>query len=373
MYAPAPRRTPPAMLHWMAALVAGSLAYALADILCDVVIAEVTDGAVETVTEDDDVSTTGRACVSTPVHSRIASPVFATPGFATPGFATPGYRALGQETPYPTETLQPGLAEPPVVDEDARSMVSSTAEVEGLTGPQDAAISGLVTTVGLVLAVGYQLLRTPSIAALGSHLKWRPGTHLEFWFALLGGICSFLHNFFLLKAFEHAPSTVLLPLIQVASVSVLFGSSALALLRGDKFITPTHAVAGSLLAQPAPQDNEWPPRARRFFGGLLPATGGQLSTLLQPAFWRQRFVGLAVASELTLGLHDLLLSGCAYERPHAQQHGRPAEGEEGTESFEFVVWSRCAFVITFFSAYLLVRPLRDELLDLCAGRVRARF
>ena len=34
-------------------------------------------------------------------------------------------------------------------------------------------------------------------------------------FAMLGGLCAFLHNFYLLKAFEGAPSTVLLPLIQV--------------------------------------------------------------------------------------------------------------------------------------------------------------
>ena len=38
---------------------------------------------------------------------------------------------------------------------------------------------------------------------------------------MLATSLAFLHNFFLLKAFEGAPSTVLLPLVQVASVSVL--------------------------------------------------------------------------------------------------------------------------------------------------------
>ena len=64
-----------------------------------------------------------------------------------------------------------------------------------------------------------------------TRLRWGPTTHVQFWFAMLGGSMAFMHYFFLLKAFEGAPSTVLLPLVQVASVSVLVGSSFVALYR----------------------------------------------------------------------------------------------------------------------------------------------
>ena len=78
-------------------------------------------------------------------------------------------------------------------------------------------------------------------------LRWRPSTHLQWWFAMLGGGMNFLHYFFFLKAFEGAPSTVLLPLVQVASVSVFLGSSVVALLRHEPWITPTHALAYLLM------------------------------------------------------------------------------------------------------------------------------
>ena len=74
-------------------------------------------------------------------------------------------------------------------------------------------------------------------------LRWRPSTHYQWWLAMLGGGMNFLHYFFFLKAFEGAPSTVLLPLVQVASVSVFLGSSVVALLRHEPWITPTHALA----------------------------------------------------------------------------------------------------------------------------------
>ena len=305
------------MMHWLTALICGSLAYALADILCDEVISESDTSSIDT---PDDEEPAGPPSVA---------------GFpVSPG--TPGYRVLAQETP--------GGVEP----------APAQTAADGLTGTQDAAVSGLVTTAALVLSVAIQLARSPSASALVA-LKWRPHTHVQFWLACLGGACSFYHNYFLLRAFEHAPSTVLLPLIQVASVSVLFGSSVLALIRGETFITPMHAVAYALM----------------FLGGLLPAVGGQLRTLLSSTFWTQRFVLYAVASEMTLGLHDLLLSGCAYERPRAASASHAAG--DGDESFEFIVWSRLAFVATFLAAYLGVSRLRSELLELLSGRVRAKL
>ena len=92
----------------------------------------------------------------------------------------------------------------------------------------------------LFVTVVYTLSPTGSTGYANevTHLRWGPTTHVQFWFAMLGGSMAFLHYFFLLKAFEGAPSTVLLPLVQVASVSVLLGSSVVALTRNEPWITP---------------------------------------------------------------------------------------------------------------------------------------
>jgi hypothetical protein len=141
-----------------------------------------------------------------------------------------------------------------------------------------------------------------------------------------------------------------LPLIQVASISVLLGSSVLALHRGEQWISGTHAMAYALM----------------FIGGLLPATGGEIGVLLRRSFWQQSYVAYAVLSELTFGLHDLLASACAYHG-----HGSSGGGSGETESFEYFVWSRCGFVTTFVGIYVLVPSLNRELRQLFAGRVRA--
>lgn len=273
--------------EWLLYLTAGSLAFALADVLCDVVISEDDDGG------DD--------------RSRPSAAVAA----ATP--SKPGYKSLAQETP---DTLKSVFAE----EED-----EPQAESSGLTGAQDAAISGLVNTAAwLVVSGGYRLMSTSDKSvSLIAHLRWHPTTHAEWWFAIFGGACAFCHDFFLLRAFEGAPSTVLLPLIQVASVSVLLGSSVVALHRGEQWISPTHACAYALM----------------FVGGLLPATGGDVGALLRRSFWRQRYVAYAVLSELAYGLHDLLSSACSYDA-----HG-------GSAGPDFFVWSRCGYVSTFAALY----------------------
>lgn len=72
--------------------------------------------------------------------------------------------------------------------------------------------------------------------------------------------------------------------------------------------------------------------------GILPACSGQLSLLLERKFWQQRFVAFAILAEFSLGMHDLMLSGCSYSSERNAE--AEATGEESGESFEFFVWSR---------------------------------
>ena len=302
--------------EWLVSLIAGALAFATADVLCDIVIAE--DDSDD---EDDELVKT--VPLSTPCRS---------------GFSAPGYSSLAQETPGDTSGDEEQL--PPTPSSKYNKAPQAPA-YQGLSGAQDAAISGLVNiSAGLFVNAVHWLVRDRNTPSLSSHLKWQPGVDPQFWFALFGGTCAFLHDYWLLRAFEGAPSTVLLPLIQVASVSVLFGSSFVALYRGEQWLTMTHALAYALM----------------FFGGLLPATGGDVSRLLRRSFWGQSYVTLAVLSELAYGLHDLLASACSYD----------SHGAGGPDWF---VWSRVGYIATFVAMYVCVPRLKGEFVAMFDGRI----
>jgi len=338
------------VLKWLGAIFASSLTFALADILCDVCISEkeqsssnVADGSgegekmVQSAADDDDDVT-----------------------------------VVLSHTP---NTLDDGSSDSEtggnLRQRDGLNGALADAE-PGLTGEQDTAIAGMVTVAGLLVSAVYwvatgvsewhSMAEGATLELKGMpKLRWGPLTHLQFWLAMLGGSMAFLHYYFLLKAFEGAPSTVLLPLVQVASVSVLFGSSIVALLRNEPWITPVHTLAYVLM----------------FIGGILPACGGQLSALLQRSFWNQGFVSFAIMAEFALGLHDLMLSGCAYHAERSPDDPAPAptpgSEDDAVESFEFFVWSRCSFVATFIGMFTFFPKLNSELRDLFSGRVPTRF
>mmetsp|Transcript_12533 Transcript_12533/g.21018 ORF Transcript_12533/g.21018 Transcript_12533/m.21018 type:complete len:473 (-) Transcript_12533:244-1662(-) len=340
------------VLTWLAALVASSLTFALADILCDICIAEQQEGQrqVETAADDDDsdgiemqqdtVPTTDDGSDSDFSSSR--SPSNTSLGVLA---QNPRYKQIDVNSPAPIEHWNES---PP-----------DSAVETGLTGEQDTAIAGIVTIAGLIVTVLYWMVTGPPAGTIATRkFKWGPFTHLQFWFAMLGGSMAFLHYYFLLKAFEGAPSTVLLPLVQVASVSTLLGSSVVALFRHEAWITPVHGLAYVLM----------------FVGGILPATGGQLSALFHRSFWRQAFVSFAIFAEFALGLHDLMLSGCAYHSAKPLE-AASVDGSESdaVESFEFFVWSRLSFVLTFFFMYSVSPKLNTQLRELFSGRISTKF
>jgi len=223
------------MLRWLMALMASSFTFALADVLCDVCITESEADeqaqTIETAADDDELSEQGSGIEMCSQTSHDDSPQsrrrYQVDSLETPEPAR--YKALGEQS---------GAGHHDHDDHEA-----------GLSGAQDAAIAGLVTIVGLIGSVLYYvLLSKPASDALaaagkaggGISLKWWPTTHFQWWLAILGGASIFFHYFLLLKAFEGAPSTVLLPLVQVASVSVLLGSSVVALYRHEPWITTDH-------------------------------------------------------------------------------------------------------------------------------------
>lgn len=144
---------------------------------------------------------------------------------------------------------------------------------------------------------------------------------------------------------------------------MLLGSSVVALYRHEPWITPTHALAYVLM----------------FVGGILPACAGNLSQLLERSFWRQSFVFYAIFAEFSLGLHDLMLSGCGYKSDSAAASSSEAgggglgSGEESSESFEFFVWSRLSFIATFVLMYTCSATLNAELREMLPPEIRSQL
>ena len=154
---------------WLLALVGGSLAFAVADILCDIVISEGDTHEVGSAEDSDTEEGVELAAISTP--RRDASKAL-KPGYApVANQSTPALASRSEHSPVKPSYLV-----------DGQSADAS------LSGTQDAAISGLVTATWLLGSVLYKLFLAPGALAhaSGVEMRWRPDTHIEFWFAMLG-------------------------------------------------------------------------------------------------------------------------------------------------------------------------------------------
>ena len=113
--------------------------------------------------------------------------------------------AFTQQTPQPARYK--ALADETQQLKEVADGAAEIHEEKGLTGAQDAAIAGIMNTLGVIVSGVYWLLTNKASgggAATGVaafYLRWRPATHMQWWFAMLGGCMNFLHYFFFLKAF----------------------------------------------------------------------------------------------------------------------------------------------------------------------------
>lgn len=322
-------------MKWLAALGGSSLTFAVADILCDVCISE------DAPERSEDTSHTGVSSDDSE-HS----------------LKSPGSKKLKKIERSGAKYQHLANVD---LDEKADDAEESQKEEDHedsdchMTGEQDAAVAGMVTILGLVVSVAVvpgATSLTLNSASTDSPMSLTWGlSDYQFWLSVTGGLMAFLHYLLLLKAFEGAPSTVLLPLVQMASVWVLLASSFTAWFTNRVWITPIHLLAYCFM----------------FVGGLLPACHGNVSQLLQKRFWQQKYVWYAVCSELSLGVHDLLLSACSYEE------GEDGQGKEGGESTQFFLLSRCSFCVIFLLLFACVPYLRRQLYNLLTGQVRTRY
>ncbi|KAH9253728.1 hypothetical protein BASA81_008346 [Batrachochytrium salamandrivorans] len=217
-----------------------------------------------------------------------------------------------------------------------------------MTGDQDTAVAGVVTLFIVYLMC---FMRWTSHRKLAREFKpipggpatsgvgglWSPFHDFEWWVAALGGILLFSHYQTLYWAYDHAPSTVINPLLQVSSTWVLLGTAVPAFFFGGTFIQPFDLFCYAIIV----------------FGGLLPSLESDWRAFFRKEFWKQSFVKNAVLSEITLGMYDLLLTWVLKQEGKQKEAGNVMENE-----FFFLAW--CWFVIAFAFAYGLHPRLQEE-------------
>lgn len=232
-------------------------------------------------------------------------------------------------------------------------------EEEHLDGIQDCAVAGITTG-----SIMYLLsLKRVHLAKQASHLAsnvlerdsvhsylqpqfiWSPGDDLEWWLATLSGILMFSHYFYLLQAYDNAPSTVINPLIQVSSTWMLVGSAVPAALTGSTFIRPFDFLCYIIIV----------------VGGILPSLDGDMKRMLRLSFWKQSYVRNIIISEFAVGIYDLVMSYSLKSSAKKEKFRGilPADLE-----FEFFFIAWCGFAVVFCLVYGTVPNLRQRFIDL---------
>eukprot|EP01112_Ceratiomyxa_fruticulosa_P016669 TRINITY_DN5078_c0_g2_i1.p1 TRINITY_DN5078_c0_g2~~TRINITY_DN5078_c0_g2_i1.p1 ORF type:complete len:358 (+),score=32.94 TRINITY_DN5078_c0_g2_i1:526-1599(+) len=199
-----------------------------------------------------------------------------------------------------------------------------------LNGDQDAAVSGLV-----MLIVGVVWHYT----GMQGSIVWNPVLP-ACWLALIAGSFQCVALLCLLKAFETAPSTVVVPLMQLSAVFVL-PISVLVTLLSYRFdilashhtaIHPLHLIAFVLI----------------FVGGFYPSAEGNIKRFLSSAFWRQPAVVYMLFSDILMALYYVLVSICT-------------NASGGMSSSSFMIVSIYGNAITFLSLYIFVVQFRASI------------
>ncbi len=222
---------------------------------------------------------------------------------------------------------------------------------EEMDGIQDCGIAGVTTgacmyvlslrRVYLHKTAGSWITTNPG----SSYFLWSPNEDLEWWLAAVSGGLMFLHYLFLLMAFDSAPSTVIMPLIQVSSTWMLLGSAIPAALTGSTFIRPFDLLCYFIIV----------------LGGLLPSVGGNFKLMLSAKFWKQRFVRNVVISEVSVGVYDLIMS---YTLQHSGTKDKFLTVAPSDIEFEFFFVAWCGFVVCTAFVFSFVPNFRERFINL---------
>jgi hypothetical protein len=126
---------------------------------------------------------------------------------------------------------------------------------------------------------------------------------------IVGGVFCYYHYHFLVRAFEHSSSTVILPFLQVT----ITRSSVLKHIRFRTFNVREVLQRAAVALQQVPSDRILPHPRWRYntttqLLGLSPATEGNLMQLFNFKFWNQPFVKYALAADGSHAIYTVIVS-----------------------------------------------------------------
>lgn len=231
-----------------------------------------------------------------------------------------------------------------------------------LEGVQDCAVAGMTTMSAMYIfalkrihslkssyneSTKKESLQAKDVLGDAANISfiWAPSTDIEWWMAVLGGSLMFFHYFFLLKAFDNAPSTVINPLVQVSSTWMLVATAVISLITGGVFMMPFDLLCYVII----------------WIGGLLPSLNGNLQKMLTKAFWKQNFVICTVLSEILVGIYDILMSN-VLQKSAKKEKFRKIKAADLEFEFFFIAW--CGFVLTFCCFFGLIPTFRQKFIEI---------
>jgi len=184
----------------------------------------------------------------------------------------------GQESAIPVYTVRNLLG--------GKGAVSKLMWERGgkLSGEQGTAVAGII-----MVPCGFLL----HLKLDQSDVVWAPDDAV-FWIAAVGGVTQGFAALALYKAYETAPSTLIVPLTQLTAIMTLLVSFGLA------YIAPSYpdllgALEGSMIT-----NKDMLAYVIILFAGLYPVTKGNVSQFATLAFWKQDFVAITLANDVLL-------------------------------------------------------------------------
>lgn len=209
-----------------------------------------------------------------------------------------------------------------------------------MSGEQCTAIAGLVL---FPCTVVLHALIPPEHAAFGAGTGAAPHKYGPpvLWLAALGGVTQGLAALALYKAYETAPSTLIVPLTQLTAVMTLITSTLTAL------AAPFFPELLGMMSHSMIHPKDLLAYVVVLVGGLYPVTKGNISQFFDRGFWLQKFVVVVLVNDFLLALAYEIISICT-------------SGENGMHPDMYVVITGYANTMLYLGVFVLVPKFRLE-------------
>lgn len=202
-----------------------------------------------------------------------------------------------------------------------------------LSGEQGTAIAGVVM-VPCALFLHTSLPATESIYAHEQSVTI---------LAMVAGVTQGLAALTLYKAYETAPSTLIVPMTQLTAVMTLFVSLVVASI-APRYPDLLGALEGSFIT-----GKDMVAYVIILFGGLYPVAKGNVGEMMKKEFWRQPFVTFVLLNDLFLAVTYEIIAICT-------------SSTGGMSPDMYVVITSYSNVVIYIGIFLVIPTFRTEMM-----------